>query len=809
MYVHRFLEPVVVEQMRSMPVVIIEGARAVGKTRLLAALHESRLVEATFTMTNPTHMAAAKENPSSWLRSLPSPFAIDEAQLLPELPLALKALLDATDESIQCILTGSAAIGRTGLGGTDPLARRAARLTLEPLTEAELAMTDPLPWSVVDQFFDGSPKIGALAQPALDWESQIVRGGLPRYRLMKAEESTSLLHKQIHQDIDGLLTDDVLPEQRMDARTARDVLRHLLMHPGGELNATAIATAVGIDTRTVNRYIDILERRFLVDEIPNFHRPSKKSARSTAKCYPADTALAGAALLTTDRTMNDAATRGGMMEAHVVQQVKAHLGWAATSATLNHWRENKNGRTNEVDLVLEDSRGRLVALEIKSSGTANAGHFKGIRAFKNYYGDRFHRGFVMTTGEQAVAFDEDLWALPLASISHRELWDSPASGEEPPALLPSAPIRNQETVNMPSLEEARIFVSYTHKDQDSNTGGDIRQFAADVVDALEGIHGRTVQLFLDVNDVRWGDDLWARLDEELKASTFLIPFITPRYLKSDACRREFTSFSEAAQRGGSEQLLLPLVWITPPARDGYKPSDPILQRLEGTLYIDVTAARRADQESAVYANLVEEVAERLEQVIVERERVSADATADSGNEQLTEADSDLGFAEYFARAEDLLPEVKADLEVFIQDFTDLGVQFEQAAVGLQAQTPSQAGAALGRISTQMAQPNKKLTSSSAAVTQSWDALITNLNRGLSLYSDINADGAPPEFTASLRSMVEQLEQLETAELEGIAHQMPKMSSKLTPTSRALLAAVETVKSMEASMRSWLIAVEER
>lgn len=809
MYVRRFLEPLVVEQMRSTPVVIIEGARAVGKTRLLGALRESGLLQATFTMTEPTQLAAASENPLAWLRSLPSPFAIDEAQLLPGLPLALKALLDETEESVHGVLTGSAAIGRTGLGGTDPLARRASRLTLEPLSEAELEATDPQPWSVVDQLFDGSPVIGTLIPPAPNWENHIIRGGLPRYRVMHAERPVGALHRQIDQDVKGLLTDDVLPGERMDTRTARDVLMHLLMHPGGELNATAISKAVGIDARTVNRYIDILERRFLIDEVPNFHRPSKKSLRSTAKCYPADTALAGAALLATDRTMKNAATRGGMIEAHVVQQIKAHLGWSETSATLNHWRENRNGRTSEVDLVLQDSQARLVAIEIKSSGTANSSHFKGIRAFKNYYGERFHRGFVITTGEQAVAFDEDLWALPLASLAHRELWALPPAPERPPIALPSSLFHPQENDTVPSLEEAKIFVSYTHQDQQSSTGGDIRQFAADVVDALEGIHGRTVQLFLDVKDVQWGEDLWTRLDEELQASTFLMPFITPRYLKSEGCRREFTSFSEAAQRSGSEQLLLPLMWITPPAlRRVETSSDPIVQRLRSTWYVDVSAARRADRGSADYANLVEDVAERLEQVIIDRESAAADA-ADTPEKGQQPNESEPGFDEYFAQAEELLPQAESTLHTFLEDFTHLGQEFEKIVVGLQAQTPTQLRASMVRVSNKLKQPNERLTASAAAAASTWDRLMTNLNRGVSLYSDISAEGVPTDLVHSLTSMAEQLEQMDTSELEGIAHQMPKMSSKLVPTSKSFLSAVETIRSMEASIRSWLTVMEQQ
>ncbi len=808
MHIQRFLQPTLIEQIETTPVVIVEGARAVGKTWLLRELKNANFVSASFTMTDPTQLAAASENPLAWLRSLPRPFAIDEAQLLPELPVALKALLDETDESVRCVLTGSAAIGQTGLGGTDPLARRASRLTLEPLSEAEITAAESGPWSVVDQLFDGIPQTGLSVPLPLNWEERIIRGGLPRYRIMNAERSTATLHRQIGQDIRSLLTDDVMPEERMDSRIAHDVLTHLLMHPGGELNTTAIARSIGIDVRTVNRYIDILERRFLVDELPNFHRPSKKSVRSTAKCYPADSALSGSVLFATDRTMAEASTRGGMLEAHVVQQIKAHLGWAETTVTLSHWRENKNGRTSEVDLVLQDARGRLVAIEIKASGVVSSSHFRGIRAFKNYYGDRFHRGFVIGTGEQAVAFDDDLWALPLNALSQIQLWHSPEEASvQSSAVVPHPSSGFQEVDTVPVLEEAKIFVSYSHQDQESSTGGDIRQFATDVVDALEGIHGRTVQLFLDVKDVRWGDDLWSRLDDELQASTFLVPFITPRYLKSEGCRREFTSFSEAAQRNGSEQLLLPLIWITPPTLHSETLTDPIVERLQATLHLDVTAARRADRGSADYANLVEVVAENLEKIIVDRES-TPEAANDLSADQQPEGEPEPGLDEYLANVEELMPQAERTLSTFLENFTDLADELQNTIGRFQAQNPTQLRASMVLVGNTLKEPNERLTVSARAAITTWDHLMTNLNRSLSLYSDIGSQEAPQDLMETLRSMANQLEEMDTAELEGIAHQMPKMSSKLVPTSKALLSAVGTIRSMEASLRSWLSAIED-
>ncbi|NKG21788.1 DUF4143 domain-containing protein [Paeniglutamicibacter terrestris] len=805
MQVQRFIQPTLIEYMATTPVVIVEGARAVGKTWLLRELQKANLIAASFTLTEPTQLAAATDNPLAWLRSLPTPFAIDEAQLLPELPLALKALLDETDESVRCVLTGSAAIGQTGLGGTDPLARRSARLTLEPLTEAELAATELRPWSVIDLLFDGSPTIGKTVPLPLDWAERMIRGGLPRYRIMNAGRSLRALHRQIEQDIKAVLTDDVLPGERNDSRIAHDVLTHLLMHPGGELNTTAISKSIGIDTRTVNRYIDILERRFLLDEIPNFHRPSKKSSRTTAKCYPADSALSGSVLLATGRTMTDAMTRGGMMETHIVQQIKAHLGWAEIDVNLTHWRENKNGRTSEVDLVLEDNQGRLVAIEIKAAGAISSSHFKGIRAFKNYYGERFHRGFVIGTGEQAVAFDKDLWALPLTSLSNLELWNAPEVPERISTNDPKSASELEKEDVLPALEEAQIFISYTHQDQDSSTGGDIRQFAADVVDALDGLHGRTVKLFLDVKDVGWGEDLWSRLDQELQASTFLMPFISPRYLKSDGCRREFTSFSEAAQRNASEQLLLPLIWITPPALRSETLTDPVVERLKSTLYLDVTAARRADRGSADYGNLVELVADRLEQVITDREALT-NSPADSVSTKLPDGEPEPGFDEYLANAEALLPQTEEALETFVQDFTDLGEALKESFAGLQTKNPTQLRASMVRVGSALKQPNEKLTISAHEATRVWDQLLTNLNRGFSLYSEMDASEMPPDFVETLQSWADQLEAIDSAEVEGIAQQMPKMSSKLAPTSKALLSAVGTLRSMETSIRSWLTAV---
>ena len=85
----------------------------------------------------------------------------------------------------------------------------------------------------------------------------------------------------------------------------------------------------------------------------------------------------------------------------------------AAQAAPGHGRSGQ-----EVDVVLENSRGQLVAVEIKSAASVGKKDFQGIERFAETVGDRFHRGAVLYAGSQAVSFGKRLHALPIPSIWH-------------------------------------------------------------------------------------------------------------------------------------------------------------------------------------------------------------------------------------------------------------------------------------------------------------------------------------------------------------------------------------------------------
>ncbi|MDQ2851695.1 MAG: DUF4143 domain-containing protein [Actinomycetota bacterium] len=746
-------------------------------------------------LTDPVQRAAARRNPLEWLRSLPQPFAIDEAQLAPELPVALKRLLDETGDNLRCVLTGSAAIGRTGLGGTDPLARRSVRLALEPLTEAELINTTP--WSVVDQLFDGQPAAGASSAP-VDWRDHIVRGGLPRYRVGDDHGSTSWRRRRLLADVDSILTNDVLPDVRFDLRTARDVVQRVLRTPSGEVKAASIGSALELDARTVNRYLDIAERRFLLHELPNFRQSIRQSARTTAKIYPADVALSAALLLQGEGSFDDDRIRGGLMEAHVVQQIRAHVAWSSARVTAFHWRESRNGRTDEVDVILEDERGRLVAVEVKSAASSRHDDFRGIRAFQDKFPDRFHRGYVVVTEGTPTNVGPNLWTLPIASLQSQEFWTTSTSS----APAHSAPISpNRATSNPPMPTDARVFMSYTHADQNSAYAGDLQQFARDVVDTLDGIHGRTAELFIDQDDGRWGEDLWARLEAELESATFFLPFITPRYLKSESCRHEFTRFLDAAERAGAPHLMLPLLWIAAPAMPASTNSDVIAQRLQRTRHIDATAARTGDRSSVQYRQLVEQAADQLAQVMSEREA----APTREGTPLGPVEDVDVpALDDTVVEIEDLIPAVESALETFLNRLTVLGSTMETALVIDPSQSPRLLRQSLTTAARALQAPSSELTEASGIAIALWQDLMSKLNALAQISRDLG-EPVPAEIMAEIEQFADEMTGLDTAELALIASQMPRLSSHLAPAARSLNAAVATVKTMGQSAQAFVDA----
>lgn len=104
---------------------------------------------------------------------------------------------------------------------------------------------------------------------------------------------------------------------------------------------------------------------------------------------------------------------GPMVENFAVQELRRHLRCAETAATRWHFRTSA-GRA--VDLVLEVPGRRVAGIEVKASASVSQSDFTGLRELPRVAGKGFARGSVLYTGEQLVAFNEQLWAVPLGVL---------------------------------------------------------------------------------------------------------------------------------------------------------------------------------------------------------------------------------------------------------------------------------------------------------------------------------------------------------------------------------------------------------
>ena len=390
----RGLERAFSEFVDVVPVTILEGGRAVGKSTLCRVVGDQRGWPAPLDLAEPQRRAQLLLDPIRFLSDLPTPAMIDEAQLEPELPLWVKHVVDRRQRSGQFVLTGSARLGREQLGGSDPLAGRAVRLRLWGLTESELAGT---PAATARALFD-APADAWLVQPAAasrrrhDWS----RGGLPGLAGVLTDVDESLLERAMSGYVES-----VVPlgagSSRVDHARLLWLFRHVAANPGQILNLARLASELGMTAPTAAGYLEMLEASFLLYRV-EAHRPSEhKVLTAHPRIFATDVALAAWA---NRYQLDDARVLGSLMENRIAAAVAATIDWSTDRITLRHWRDQRNKR--ETDLLAVHADGRTVPIEVKASSVVGPGDTRGLVAFAAANPSTFRRAFLVYRGDRTV-----------------------------------------------------------------------------------------------------------------------------------------------------------------------------------------------------------------------------------------------------------------------------------------------------------------------------------------------------------------------------------------------------------------------
>jgi hypothetical protein len=229
------------------------------------------------------------------------------------------------------------------------------------------------------------------------------------------------------------------------------------------------------------------------------------------------------------------------------------------------------------------------------------------------------------------------------------------------------------------MSSSQGFWSYVHKD-DKADGGRVTQLARDIVAQFEALTGDTIELFLDKDDLEWGDAQKKKIDDSLSNVAFFIPVLTPRYFKSIECRRELQFFARRAKHLSITELIMPILYIPVPELADSPPQDELMALVKEFQWEDWTEVRFAERASREYRRKVSDLAQRLvdANAAVELVDIAGAAEAMLGVSS-GDAHDEPGILDKIAAAEEAMPRWGETMSAVSEQITKVGALMERGA----------------------------------------------------------------------------------------------------------------------------------
>jgi len=343
MYIQRQLESIVKRSLFKGKIIIIYGARQVGKTTLVKKVAEDSGKPFGYLNCDELDVLSQfqKANNSMALKQMMGDnklVIIDEAQRVLNIGLKLKLLIDNYPE-IQLLVTGSSSLDLSN-EVSEPLTGRCDEFWLFPLSVKEV-------WQKSDKISRDR-----------DLESWLIYGSYPGVWNLRSNDGKSVKIKQL---ASNYLYKDVLKFNEIkNSEIILKLLQALALQIGNEVSFNELATTVGVSKQTVASYIDLLEKVFVVFSLKPYSGNLRQALNKKRKIYFLDVGIRNAII----NNQNSLAIRddvGKLWEDFVIaEKYKSQLG-LGYKTNLYFWRTYEG---QEVDLV-EDKGGKLNGFEIK------------------------------------------------------------------------------------------------------------------------------------------------------------------------------------------------------------------------------------------------------------------------------------------------------------------------------------------------------------------------------------------------------------------------------------------------------------
>ncbi len=401
----RLIEPRIREALLDTPVVLILGPRQAGKTTLVRQM--AGVTMTYVTLDDAGTLLSARRDPEGFVRSFDCA-VIDEIQRAPDLLLAIKKSVDQDRRAGRFLLTGSANLMALP-AVADSLAGRMETLCLLPLSQSEIDGSEE---NWLDSIFaEKMPKL----RPTSVVQTTIARalcGGYPevvarpsaRRRTAWGIQYTGAILARDVRDIANVEKLDQLPR----------FLSALAQTSGQVCNLTQLGGQLGLDHKTVSKYISIFEQMYLLKRVDSWANNRLSRVLKAPKLHFIDSGLLAIladvtpAVLTQDRCRF-----GSILESFVFSELVKHRNTAEGRYQIFYYRDRDQ---YEVDFVIENVAGEILGIEVKSHSSVKARDLRGLQRLATLAGKKFKGGYVLYDGEQILPLGDRQWAIPISSL---------------------------------------------------------------------------------------------------------------------------------------------------------------------------------------------------------------------------------------------------------------------------------------------------------------------------------------------------------------------------------------------------------
>lgn len=420
LYTPRVVDGELSELLRGLAAVVIEGAKAVGKTSTA-----TQIAHTVHELDDPQQLNIARAAPDRLLQGT-SPVLIDEWQRLPEVWDLVRRAVDRDSSPGRFILAGSAS---PASGPVHSGAGRIVPIRMRPMTMPERGVDTPTV-SLASLLSGRRPAVSGETEVTVEeYTAEIVRSGLPGVRDLPGRARRA----QLDGYLAGIVEHDFSELGHVVRRPAR--LRRWLAAYAAASSTTAAQKTVRDAASgkqgeppartTVEPWIDVLQRLWVVDPVPAWtpgHNHVKELTLSE-KHQLVDPALA-ARLLSIDEggllggsdaglaLPRDGTLLGALFESLVTLSVRVFA--QAAEATVGHLR-TRGGR-REVDLIVQRDDQRVMGVEVKLARTVSDDDVRHLKWLRDQLGDELLDAVVVTTGPEAYRRRDGVAVVPAALL---------------------------------------------------------------------------------------------------------------------------------------------------------------------------------------------------------------------------------------------------------------------------------------------------------------------------------------------------------------------------------------------------------